>query len=334
MSCLQLEGGFRVTGVCDRRECVVPDYYEVLNLPRGAVSTAIEQAYYRLLEAHQGNEPALRQVQEAYFTLSNPLTRKRYDLSLAAAPSPPAAPLPPVGSQPPVLSTGEPPKRAQTELIEVPATGVRPSAAPHPPVARRPSTEPSDSHPSPPRRAVTELVETMVSARPAARPATEAIDVSQPPVARPTRPPTEANAPAAARPGARPATEYVDFTQPPATVDPAAGRSGQPVPLGPFRVVITLPNSDTFQVELGDGRHIIGRPSKNGPEPAVRLDNRFVSREHATLVKEGDSLVIIDSHSVNGTRLNGQRLAAGQPYPLNEADRLEIEDFVLHIVFS
>ena len=303
----------------------MPDYYEVLNLPRGAGSIALEQAYERLVGLYRGNEAALRQVQEAYFTLSNPLSRKRYDQTLANAPSSPAAPAPTA----PVESHA-PPKRAHTELIEVSSSGVWPPGASPPAVTHSPA-ELKESDAPPTRRAVTEFVETMVNVRPAGRPVTEVVDVSRPSGAPTPRPLTDHIEHPAPPAGARPVTDYITSTAAPGA---AVAGPARPVPLGPFRVVVTQPNNAPFDVQLGEGKHILGRPSKNGPEPAVKLPNPFVSREHATLIKEANTLVIVDNHSINGTRLNGQRLVGGQPYPLEEADQLEIEDFVLRVVFS
>lgn len=69
----------------------------------------------------------------------------------------------------------------------------------------------------------------------------------------------------------------------------------------------------------------IGRGEKNG----LRLCERNVSRRHARLLRDGDRLLIEDLGSANGTRVNGQVLAAGQLASIGGGDRVHIGDFEL-----
>ena len=62
-----------------------------------------------------------------------------------------------------------------------------------------------------------------------------------------------------------------------------------------------LETSDGRKVALGAQVAIIGRI----PESAVYLDDANVSRRHAELRPDGDTFVIVDLGSTNGTRVNG-----------------------------
>jgi pSer/pThr/pTyr-binding forkhead associated (FHA) protein len=56
---------------------------------------------------------------------------------------------------------------------------------------------------------------------------------------------------------------------------------------------------------------------------------RGVSRRHAVLVCYKDLLHVIDLQSANGTFLNGARLIAEQPYPLQEGDELHLANLTI-----
>src|SRR5262245_35931467 len=49
-----------------------------------------------------------------------------------------------------------------------------------------------------------------------------------------------------------------------------------------------------------------------------------VSREHLHIKLDGDLVVIVDNNSANGTRLNGQVLKPGDPYPVRNGDELTL----------
>jgi Protein of unknown function (DUF3662)/FHA domain len=88
-------------------------------------------------------------------------------------------------------------------------------------------------------------------------------------------------------------------------------------------------------IVLADGRRIgigaeivtIGRL----PECAIALADPNASRRHAQLRREGDSVVLVDLGSLNGTRVNGipireQRLAAGDQVTIGTTTlRFEVE---------
>jgi pSer/pThr/pTyr-binding forkhead associated (FHA) protein len=69
---------------------------------------------------------------------------------------------------------------------------------------------------------------------------------------------------------------------------------------------------------LDERATIIGR----GPEVAIYLKSSVVSRQHARIVNEGNVYYVEDLGSMNGTFVNGKRIAGR--VILGERDRLEI----------
>lgn len=297
-------------------------YYEVLDLNPDAGFIAIDDAYNRLKRIHAGDEPTLRRLEEAWRVLSGPVTRKEYDRQLTQTPAAPA-PATAAGAPPPN------PRRPATEVIDV----VSPSSPSRPGV--RPPTEVIDVRAvSPPERPARQHTEELAipptpTGRPA-RPATEAIDIP-PAAAHSPRPITLEIETPAARPAERPVTVVGAAQALPVEPGPT---SSVPAPAGSFCLIVSAPNGSPWECVLDNGSHVIGRPSKTGPEPSVRLDDRYVSREHALIIKEPGSVFIIDRKSANGTRRNGQRLDTGRPYQLHDGDILEIERFTLRVAFN
>ena len=84
------------------------------------------------------------------------------------------------------------------------------------------------------------------------------------------------------------------------------GRAGETYPLLGERVAI--------------GRH---------PDAAIFLDDVTVSRNHAVLVREGDSWVIVDEGSLNGTYVNRRR---GDRTVLADGDEIQIGKYKLTFI--
>jgi pSer/pThr/pTyr-binding forkhead associated (FHA) protein len=80
-------------------------------------------------------------------------------------------------------------------------------------------------------------------------------------------------------------------------------------------VTVITPIGD---MELGSGSLLIGRL----PECDVLLQDNLVSRMHARLSVQGDSVVVEDLHSTNGVYVNGLRV--GHSTVLREGDRILI----------
>ena len=68
------------------------------------------------------------------------------------------------------------------------------------------------------------------------------------------------------------------------------------------------------------GEVLLGR----GDDVDIRLEDSFASSRHARLVPQGETTVLEDLGSTNGTRLNGEPLAG--PQPLHPGDRIQIGD--------
>lgn len=80
-------------------------------------------------------------------------------------------------------------------------------------------------------------------------------------------------------------------------------------------------------VPLVRDRITIGR----GPDNAIRLTDRNVSREHGVLlVREDHRVVIEDRNSFNGIRLNGARIRGAAE--IRPGDLVEIGDYGLSLV--
>ena len=93
------------------------------------------------------------------------------------------------------------------------------------------------------------------------------------------------------------------------SVSPEAATSFQPAPgLASARAVleVTAADGSRFRVELGEGRHDIGRAR----DCAVRIDDRTLSRKHAVVTVEDSVVTIEDLDSENGTFMDGKRLMA------------------------
>ncbi len=109
------------------------------------------------------------------------------------------------------------------------------------------------------------------------------------------------------------------------TADPLAGggmASSAPLPVSTVpRLIATAGTYSGSIFELSAASAEIGRD----PACQVALPNDSqVSRRHATLQMQGGPPVLIDNASSNGTFVNGVRIAAQQPHPLQQGDELTI----------
>jgi CheY-like chemotaxis protein len=119
---------------------------------------------------------------------------------------------------------------------------------------------------------------------------------------------------------------------------PATGFT-QNLPTPPWAIRFEI-NGQSLSLRLAaQGRAFIGRadPDNNyypeidlGPFGAVE---KGVSRRHAEIRSNEQHLLVIDLGSTNGTRLNGHRLLANEPYRLRHGDTLEIGMTKLKVQF-
>lgn len=86
-------------------------------------------------------------------------------------------------------------------------------------------------------------------------------------------------------------------------------------------------------------RSVLGRSDSASPQqPDVDLTpygalEKGVSRIHAAITRNEDTLTLVDMGSVNGTHLNGQRLIPDQPRVLRDGDEIRLGKLVVHVFF-
>ncbi len=88
----------------------------------------------------------------------------------------------------------------------------------------------------------------------------------------------------------------------------------------PRLAVVRAPGHDPGMIYDLDGELVLGR----GERAEIRLEDPFASARHAQIYEQGNSVVIEDLHSTNGTYLNEELLQT--PRPLHPGDRVRIGD--------
>jgi pSer/pThr/pTyr-binding forkhead associated (FHA) protein len=89
---------------------------------------------------------------------------------------------------------------------------------------------------------------------------------------------------------------------------------------------------------IAEGRNIIGR----GDQKPVEIDLQeqepdyrvWVSRQHASITRRGDSLLIEDLFTANATYVNRRRVPPGVKRPLQEGDVIQVGEIQLKLVFQ
>jgi len=95
--------------------------------------------------------------------------------------------------------------------------------------------------------------------------------------------------------------------------------------------------TEPMQVNLSHDK-TIGRIHE-GFTPEIDLSGfdayeQGVSRQHAILRRQNDTIVIVDLNSANNTFLNGQRLVPDQPRILRDGDEIRLGQLVLRVNFN
>ena len=80
---------------------------------------------------------------------------------------------------------------------------------------------------------------------------------------------------------------------------------------------------DKQRFPLVEGENIIGRD----PLSTVWVDATGVSRRHASIIVDGESVVLRDLGSKNGTLRSGERVRT--PVSLRDGDRIQVASVVL-----
>ena len=88
----------------------------------------------------------------------------------------------------------------------------------------------------------------------------------------------------------------------------------------PKLVVERAPGHDAGMIYDLDSRLVLGR----GENAEIRIEDPFASARHALIYEQGNSVVIEDLGSTNGTYLNEELLQS--PRPLHPGDRVRIGD--------
>jgi len=120
--------------------------------------------------------------------------------------------------------------------------------------------------------------------------------------------------------------------------NPLPAQPVQPAPDFLSRVAVQIISTGDQIPLRGNGEFTLGRVSGNQPVlPDIDLTQyqayeSGVSRLHATLRLEGETAVITDLGSANGTRLNGQRIPAHDPQPLQDGDIISLGNFKVSIL--
>ncbi len=96
------------------------------------------------------------------------------------------------------------------------------------------------------------------------------------------------------------------------------------------QVRFSFPYSEVLDIALGRRDH------STGITPQVDLtayggSELGVSRQHATIKRQGVSLYLVDHRSINGTYLNGQELLPEQPRMLRDGDDIQLGKLTLRI---
>lgn len=96
----------------------------------------------------------------------------------------------------------------------------------------------------------------------------------------------------------------------------------------PWRIALNIKQVDMQLIFDLSGQVLLGRRDpENNLLPNIdlspfRAEELGVSRGHLTMSLEGNTVVVIDNHSMNATHLNGRFCEPGQPYTLRHGDEL------------
>jgi len=105
-------------------------------------------------------------------------------------------------------------------------------------------------------------------------------------------------------------------------------------------IIIHVRDADEPLTVAPSERLIFGRSDTNSTvTPDVDFAEygaveKGVSRQHAALEVNEDTLMLLDVGSSNGTYLNGQRLLPNQPRVLRDGDEVRLGKLVAHIYFK
>ena len=172
-------------------------------------------------------------------------------------------------------------------------------------------------------------------------------DVTPPPVVFVSAPATVHDKPVAVPPSGsamsnqvtRPALTDADLTAPPSRPAPPAAPAPPPPP-PPLTAKLVVLRGLKIGVEFPvyEGRNTIGRfvdkPVDIDLTVQESVEQTWCSRCHAAVTLAGGNLVVEDLNSLNGTWVNGARIAPGHPRPLKPFDVIQIGTVQLKLIIG
>lgn len=123
-----------------------------------------------------------------------------------------------------------------------------------------------------------------------------------------------------------PSEQQAGQPTPPSPMPAASSGSASSSPSGSARrLVITSGAKAGMELQLSDQPLTIGRAGDSG----LVIRDDYTSTHHARLVLWGDEWVVQDLDSTNGTFLDGKRVSAATPIPLNTPVKIGTTSFEL-----
>jgi len=105
-------------------------------------------------------------------------------------------------------------------------------------------------------------------------------------------------------------------------------------------VVLHIRDTTTPITFIPTEQTILGRLDNSSPvQPDLDLTpfgalDKGVSRVHASVFRNEDTLMLMDKGSANGTHLNGQKLIPHRPRVLRNGDEIRLGKLIAHIYFK
>ncbi len=140
-----------------------------------------------------------------------------------------------------------------------------------------------------------------------------------------------------------PITRNFTVTQMMENTPPAnAAREYQPAnnqPPGPGQIALAVTGAAASLILAGKFEYLLGREGQGQAPPDVDLTpyggrEMGVSRRHASLRVDGKQLLLMDLHSANGTKLNGELVPPQEPVRLLDGDEIRLGKLAMHIYFN
>lgn len=93
------------------------------------------------------------------------------------------------------------------------------------------------------------------------------------------------------------------------------------------RLIVTLGGEVSHDIELTDSRALIGRADLCD----IVINDQFISKQHALVIRERNTIVLVDLKSSNGTYVNARRI---QRAVLRDNDIISIGDHRIKLIYA